>query len=228
MNKRYLLAGSVVLLAVLPSLPLRLAAAAVVVAVLVFPHEREQVPQAEEDFSPRFSRFRHDLLNDLQLVYGFVQLNKPAQEVLQRVDRVIARLRIAGLMFNIQNWDLSCRLFDIWEEAELKGIRLKFQASGKWTGFDKQWSSWSDGLLAVWAYYKGLAEATGLTEVVLELNEGPLAWQIKFSAPLAPVAGATLPKKLDIQLGSGAKLIWNHPEHSILLQVQKGAEQIGG
>lgn len=224
MNKRYLLAGAIVLLAVLPSLPLRLLAAVAISTFFFFRREQRQQPRANEDFSMRFSRFRHDLQNDLQLVYGFVQLNKPAQEVLLKVDKVIARLRIAGLMFNIQNWDLSCRLFDIWEEAEPKGIRLRFQASGKWTGFDREWKCWSDGLLAVWAYYKGLAEVTGLTEVHLELTEEEMAWQVKFSAPLAPVAGSSLPKKLNIELGSGAKLRWNHHEHSILLQVQKGAD----
>ncbi len=57
-------------------------------------------------------------------------------EVLQRVDKVIGRIRAAGLIFGIHNWELSCCLFDMWEEAELCGVRLTFSASGarvKWS-----------------------------------------------------------------------------------------------
>ncbi|MDP3486318.1 MAG: hypothetical protein Q8S19_00095, partial [Bacillota bacterium] len=76
-------------------------------------------------------------------------------------------------------------------------------------------------LQAVWAYYKGLAEATGLTEVELELIEDLGVWEIQFSAPGAPVAAATLPKKLRISLGSGANLSWSYVKHKITVQVRK-------
>jgi len=220
--QRLILALFLAAAAMLPWLAVR-ALLAVVVALFLYYGWREQIPVIPQvhDFSPRFSQFRHDLLNDLQLVYGFVQLNKPAQEVLSRIDRAIARIRLAGQIFSIQNGELSCLLFDICEEAESCGIRLSFRASGKWAGFNQEWATWANGLQAVWAYYKGLAEATGLTEVELELVEDLSVWEIQFLAPGAPVAAATLPKKLRINLGSGANLSWSYVEHNITLQVKK-------
>ena len=219
---KLLLAFLMAAVALLPWLILRVLFV-VIAAVILYYGWREEQSVAPEviDFGPRFSQFRHDLLNDLQLVYGFVQLNKPTQDVLSRVDRAIARIRLAGQIFNIYNWELSCLLFDIWEEAESCGIRLDFRASGRWTGFNQEWATWANGLQAVWAYYKGLAEATGLTEVELELTEGLSVWEIQFLAPGAPMAAATLPKKLRINLGSGANLSWSYVEHNITLQVKK-------
>lgn len=217
-----ILAVLIAAVALLPWLTLRALLAVVAVFVLYY-KRREQVPITPQvdDFGPRFSQFRHDLLNDLQLVYGFVQLNKPTGDVLSRVDRAIARIRLAGQIFSLQNWELSCVLFDIWEEAESCGILLSFTASGRWSGFDREWTTWAQGLQAVWAYYKGLAEATGLTEVELELVEDLDVWQIQFLAPGAPVAAVTLPKKLRINIGSGANLTWSYVEHNITLQVKK-------
>ncbi len=207
----------------LPSWPLRLVAAAVLFALLTSPRPKRQeiMTLTEGSFVQRFSRFCHDLLNDLQLVYGAVQLHKPVPEVLQRVDKVIGRIRAAGLIFGIHYWELSCCLFDMWEEAELCGVRLTFSASGDFGGASRQWPAWNDGIIAVWAYYRGLAEATGLTEVQLELKEEPRAWKLRFAAPKSPVTGAALPKKLDITLVSGARVKWSHVEHSVMLEVQK-------
>ncbi|MBT9176948.1 MAG: hypothetical protein DDT20_01273 [Firmicutes bacterium] len=58
----------------LPSWPLRLVAAAVLLALLTSPRPKRQetLTLTGGSFGPRFSRFRHDLLNDLQLVYGAV------------------------------------------------------------------------------------------------------------------------------------------------------------
>lgn len=221
-KKDYILFLLLLAIAVLPWLIARVALAGLIIALLLHKTTGSSMPpQADEGFGPRFSRFRHDLLNDLQLVYGFVQLNKPTSDILARVDRVIARIRLAGLMFNIDNWDLSCALFDIWEEAELCGIRLNFQVSGKWSSFSDEWSAWSTGLQAVWAYYKGLAEATGVTEVSLNLKDDPTYWEVHFSAPGAPVAVASLPKRLHFDLGEGARLSWSHVKHSIALRVNK-------
>lgn len=220
--QKFILALLLAAVALLPWLIIRVILA-LVAGIFLYYGWKEQLPVVEsvEDFGPLFSQFRHDLLNDLQLVYGFVQLNKPTQDVLSRVDRAIARIRLAGQMFNIQNWELSCLLFDIWEEADSCGIHLSFSASGRWVGFDHQWTTWANGLQAVWAYYKGLAEATGLTEVELELIEDSGLWEIRFLAPGAPVAAATLPKKLRINLGSGANLSWSYVEHNITVQVKK-------
>lgn len=218
------LAAGVTALVLLPSWPLRLVAAVVLLTVLLAPRPKQQqqrITLTDESFGPRFSRFRHDLLNDLQLVYGAVQLHKPVPEVLQRIDKVIGRIRAAGLIFGIGNWGLSCCLFDMWEEAELRGVRLTFSVSGDFAGVSGQWPAWSDGITAIWAYYSGLAEATGLTEVQLELKEEPRAWKLRFAAPRSPVTGATLPKKLDITLVSGARVKWSHLDHSVTLEVQK-------
>jgi len=225
LNSKFTAAVLSVVAAFLPWLPVRLfLVGAACWLLLIKQEDNQQVTiEASQEFGPRFSRFRHDLLNDLQLVYGFVQLNKPMHEVLNKVDQTIARIRLAGNMFNINNWNLSCLLFDLWTEAELCGIQLDFQASGDWTSFDQQWTEWANGLRAVWAYYKGLAEGTGLSEVELTLYEEQSQWQLRFAAPGAPVAAASLPKKLRIELGSGAKLAWSHVEHSITLQVEKPA-----
>jgi len=222
-RKRFTLVAGIFSLVFLPSWPLRLALAVALLALLVAPRFRQHkgVPLAAETFGPRFSRFRHDLLNDLQLVYGAVQLHKPTPDVLQRVDKVIGRIRAAGLIFNIHNWNLSCRLFDLWEDAEMHGIRLALRASGDFCGFTAQWPGWENGISAVWGYYRGLAEATGLTEVELELFEEPHTWKLRFAAPLSPVTGTTLPKKLNIALVSGARVKWSHTEHSIMLEVPK-------
>ena len=208
-RKRLVLAAGVTALILLPSWWLRL------VAAVALPRE--------ESFGSRFSRFRHDLLNDLQLVYGAVQLHKPAPDVLQRIDKVIWRVRGAGHIFGIRNWELSYCLFDVWEEAELCGIKLVLSASGDFGGATLQWPAWADGIKAVWAYYRGLAEATGLTEVELKLREEPHVWKLQFAAPKSPVTGAALPKKLDIALVSGARVKWSHQEHSVTLEVQKAS-----
>ena len=60
------------------------------------------------DVSARFAQFRHDLQNDLQLVYGFMQLQKPTQDVLQKLDKVTDRVRTASLIFNLESPALSC------------------------------------------------------------------------------------------------------------------------
>jgi hypothetical protein len=222
-RKRLILAAGVTALVLLPSWPLRLIAAIALLALLTVPRPTPTEPAEPrgDAFGPRFGRFRHDLLNDLQLVYGAVQLHKPAPEVLQRIDKAIWRIRAAGLIFGIRNWELSCCLFDVWEEAELSGIRLAFSASGDFGGATAKWPAWADGITAVWAYYRGLAEATGLTEVELELREEPRAWKLQFAAPKSPVTGSALPKKLDIALVSGARVKWSHQEHSVTLEVQK-------
>jgi len=120
-RKRLVLAAGVTALILLPSWWLRLVAAVALLALLAVPRSKpnEVAEPREDSFGPRFGRFRHNLLNDLQLVYGAVQLHKPAPEVLQRIEKVIWRIRAAGLIFGVRNWELSCCLFDVWEEEDL-------------------------------------------------------------------------------------------------------------
>jgi len=109
----------------------------------------------------------------------------------------------------------------MWQEADLRGIRLAFAASGDFGGSTRRWPTWAEGIAAIWAYYLGHAEANGLTEIELELREEPGAWTMRFAAPKSPVTGSALPEKLDIALVSVERVKWSHQEHSVTLEVQK-------
>lgn len=133
------------------------------------------------DVSARFARFRHDLQNDLQLVYGFMQLQKPTQDVLQKLDRVTDRVRTASLIFNIESPALSCALFDIWNLAEQNAIKLGFQASGNWKYFGEKWPTFARNLATLWAHYQELAQDRGVLAVSLTFSEEDSNWHVKFS-----------------------------------------------
>jgi hypothetical protein len=203
-----------------PWLPVRVAAG--VFLLLCMRHDKTEIREPEHDrVVALMSRFRHALLNDLQLVSGYVQLEKSAEQVLQRVERATERVRRTGLILELRNWGLSSVCYDIWQQAETAGVSLEFRSSGQWYGFEGRWPLWEEGLLAVWTYYKGLAEATGLTELHLEFLEREQLWQICFAAPGAPMAASHVPERLRIVLGQNVKVEWDYPEHKISLIVPK-------
>jgi|GEM_PF-1015533 len=133
------------------------------------------------DVSARFAQFRHDLQNDLQLVYGFMQLQKPTQDVLQKLDKVTDRVRTASLIFNLESPALSCVLFDIWSLAEQNALKLGFQASGNWQCFGEKWPAFARNLHTLWAHYLELAQDRGVLAVSLALSEAESNWHFKFS-----------------------------------------------
>jgi len=132
------------------------------------------------DISARFARFRHDLQNDLQLVYGFIQLQKPTPDVLLKLDKVTDRVRTASLIFNIESPALSCALFDIWNLAEESGIKFGFQASGNWRYFAEKWPACERNLATLWVYYQELAHNRGVRAVSLVLSAEDSHWHVKF------------------------------------------------
>ena len=143
--------------------------------------EKSVVAHLCPDVAIRFARFRHDLQNDLQLVYGFLQLQKPTSDILLKLDKITDRVRTASLVFNLESPTLSCAVFDIWSLAESSGLKLRFQATGDWKYFGEKWPACELSLATLWAHYQGLATDLGVAEVALELSVQSGNWHMKFS-----------------------------------------------
>lgn len=170
--------------------------------------------------SPRLTSFRHALLNDLQLVSGYVQLGRSSEHILSKVDLATERTRQMGRIFGLNEWDLSCYLFDIWEEASELGVNLTVTSSGSFAGFIASWPDWKKSLTAAWTYYKGQAQEADLTEATVELRSQESHWLISF-VPEAPLAPEDLPESLRGPVANSVEMLWDNERNRLTMRVDK-------
>lgn len=148
--------------------------------VLFLGDEGAKVPEYALLIADCFKFFRHDLQNDLQIVYGYLQLEKSREQVVAKLDKVTERILTASHIFNLNNVPLSCFLFVMWAQAEQSGMRFMIETTGRLEHFGANWPSWEHQLATLWTYYRGLAVARGQKEVLLELTGEHNEWQVCF------------------------------------------------
>ncbi len=71
-----------------------------------------------------FRRFRHDLLNDLQIVSGHVQLRRTHEVLRQDVQAVIDRILEVSQIFTCRNDQLAVALWGWVEQARDRGVSV--------------------------------------------------------------------------------------------------------
>lgn len=68
---------------------------------------------------------RHDFMNYLQVVYGYIQLNKP-EEAIRYIKQINTRMTLLSMVFNLECPDLSVLLQDYINFCAKYGIDVKF------------------------------------------------------------------------------------------------------
>lgn len=76
-----------------------------------------------------FRRFRHDLLNELQIVSGHVQLGRPHEVLRKDVQTVIDRILEVSQIFTCRNDQLALLLWSWLEQARDLEVSVSFDLS---------------------------------------------------------------------------------------------------
>jgi len=124
-----------------------------------------------------FRLFRHDLQNDLQLVYGYLQLGKTEEQVRAKLDQATERTRLAGHIFNAGNLRVSCLLYHIWADAEKSGLKFKIAKCGDLQNFGTNWSNWDDQVAMLWTYCRDLALSRTQSQLSIAISAGGSVWR---------------------------------------------------
>lgn len=114
--------------------------------------------------------YKHDFLNHLQVIYGYLQLKKP-ELALQYVQEAIEDIQDNGSVMRLELPELISWLLFTQAELEEQGIKLNLQNDAEFTKL----VSWETDLLA---YFKTLEQ-----RIRPKMNRLPLqdkVWEISF------------------------------------------------
>lgn len=148
------------------------AAAAVCIALeirkLRLQHDRMQ-EQDRQTFIRTLSRHRHDWMNDLQILYGYIQLNKP-DKAAKIVDRIRERMETGSRISQLGHHELS--LFLLSFETICNHVRLDVKIS-EGIALDRLRQGagpFASGLMRLINMVRIRAKPAGVKENVLSLN----------------------------------------------------------
>lgn len=136
------------------------------------------------DIFALFRRFRHDLLNDLQIVSGHVQLGRPHQVLRQDVQDVIDRILEVSQIFTCRNNQLALAVWGWVEQARDRGVSVSLDLCEITAEVQSSCLEFADQLLALL-----LPEIERLAdeEHWVHLRLDATASMLQITVPLIPV-----------------------------------------
>jgi hypothetical protein len=83
----------------------------------------------EQLFFVLFRRWRHDLLNELQILSGHIQLGRSGQELLDDTWRIVENVQSLSRMFACGDESLALRLWACQQQAEQAGLSFSLEVA---------------------------------------------------------------------------------------------------
>lgn len=71
--------------------------------------------------------FRHDLLNDLQMVLGYLQLGHSPERIYEETSKMVVRIQAVSSLFSCQDDELATLLWHYCVVAQSSGIRFEYR-----------------------------------------------------------------------------------------------------
>ncbi|MGI6357795.1 MAG: Spo0B domain-containing protein [Bacillota bacterium] len=122
-----------------------------------------------------FRRFRHDLLNELQILSGHMQLGRPQDELRRDLQNVVERIQEVSYLFSCRNDQLGLLLWKWLQQARDAEISISFELLPMETNCCRNLAA-ADGLVQALLLQIGtLAEQDRWLHVRLEGNQPMLS-----------------------------------------------------